>query len=114
MKKIIILILFIIILSGCYKKEGNLKEKNSYKKEKTIVTKKYYSYTVARYDHDDYDVKLENVNHVDYKVNNDSLDEINSEETIGINNNYEEFKEEKALDKEEKDDKIIKDRKSVV
>ena len=108
MKKIIILILFIIILSGCYKKEGNLKEKNSYKKEKTIVTKKYYSYTVARYDHDDYDVKLENVNHVDYKVNNDSLDEINSEETIGINNNYEEFKEEKVLDKEEKDDKIIK------
>ena len=120
MKKIIILILFIIVLSGCYKNKGKVKEKINDSKTKNIVTKKYYSYIVKAYDHDDYDINVKNsslnVNNLDYKVNSNLSNESNTLDDIDISaiNNYEEKSEdEKQKDKEEKEDEILEKEETI-
>ena len=120
MKKIIILILFIIVLSGCYKNKGNVKEKINDSKIKNIVTKKYYSYIVKAYDHDDYDINVKNsslnVNNLDYKVNSNLSNESNTLDDIDISaiNNYEEKSEdEKQKDKEERENEILEKEETI-
>lgn len=79
MKKIILFILFIVILSGCNKDKEITKKEISNKKEETISPKKYYSYAVPIYDHDDYKIEnkksYKNISNLNYKNTYDSSNE---------------------------------------
>ncbi len=86
MKKIILFILFIVILSGCNKDKEITKKEISNKKEETISPKKYYSYAVPIYDHDDYKIEnkksYKNISNLNYKNTYDSSNDSNEKEFV--------------------------------
>lgn len=89
MKKIILFILFIVILSGCNKDKEITKKEISNKKEETISPKKYYSYAVPIYDHDDYKIEnkksYKNISNLNYKNTYDSSNDSNEKEIVNNN-----------------------------
>lgn len=89
MKKIIMFILFIVILSGCNKDKEITKKEISNKKEETISPKKYYSYAVPIYDHDDYKIEnkksYKNISNLNYKNTYDSSNDSNEKEIVNNN-----------------------------
>lgn len=86
MKKVILFILFIVILSGCNKDKEITKKEISNKKEETISPKKYYSYAVPIYDHDDYKIEnkksYKNISNLNYKNTYDSSNDSNEKEFV--------------------------------
>ena len=86
MKKIIMFILFIVILSGCNKDKEITKKEISNKTEETISPKKYYSYAVPIYDHDDYKIEnkksYKNISNLNYKNTYDSSNDLNEKEIV--------------------------------
>lgn len=86
MKKIIMFILFIVILSGCNKDKEITKKEISNKKEEIISPKKYYSYAVPIYDHDDYKIEnkksYKNISNLNYKNTYDSSNDSNEKEFV--------------------------------
>lgn len=89
MKKIIMFILFIVILSGCNKDKEITKKEISNKKEEIISPKKYYSYAVPKYDHDDYKIEnkksYKNISNLNYKNTYDSSNDSNEKEIVNNN-----------------------------
>ena len=89
MKKIIMFILFIVILSGCNKDKEITKKEISNKKEEIISPKKYYSYAVPIYDHDDYKIEnkksYKNISNLNYKNTYDSSNDSNEKEIVNNN-----------------------------
>ena len=89
MKKIILFILFIVILSGCNKDKEITKKEISNKKEEIISPKKYYSYAVPIYDHDDYKIEnkksYKNISNLNYKNTYDSSNDSNEKEIVNNN-----------------------------
>lgn len=89
MKKIIMFILFIVILSSCNKDKEITKKEISNKKEETISPKKYYSYAVPIYDHDDYKIEnkksYKNISNLNYKNTYDSSNDSNEKEIVNNN-----------------------------
>lgn len=105
MKKIIMFILFIVILSGCNRDKEIAKKEISNKKVETISSKKYYSYAVPIYDHDDYKIEnkksYKNISNLNYKNTYDSSNDSNEKEIVNnIITGNDETDKENSFDKE--------------